>query len=198
MGVWSGKHWRDLVSDQPCSQASDTTSCERSALRGISLRWSQGGGSEEPEDAASLPSGDADGGARLNYFTLAVKRSDFRLPTGPSQRLFAGKGGGGEEEEEGEGCVNLMCPGTKAIGGGGGRGWGGVGGAEKMLVLVVVITAVGEQRAHVGPCVSSQGVSGGAANLRRHSPSPRIKPTHKRLNLHDGICKAAKSSVSPD
>lgn len=28
---------------------------------------------------------------------------------------------------------------------------GGWRGAEKMLVLVVVITAVGEQRAHVGP-----------------------------------------------
>lgn len=33
----------------------------------------------------------------LNYLTLVVERSDFRLPTGPSQRLFAGKSGGGEE-----------------------------------------------------------------------------------------------------
>lgn len=31
--------------------------------------------------------------------------------------------GGGRRR--GEGGVNLMCPGTKAIGGGGGRGWGG-------------------------------------------------------------------------
>lgn len=91
------------------------------------------------------------------------------------------------------GCVNLMCPGTKATVEAGGAV------AEKMLVLVVVITAAGEQRAHVGPvCLVTGGGGGGVPNLWRHSPSPRIKQTHKWLNLHDGICNATKSSVSPD
>lgn len=95
----------------------------------------------------------------------------------------------------GEGGVNLMCPGTKAIGGGGGRGWGGgkdacSGGCNH--------SSGGAEGTRRPVCLVAGGEVGGAANLRRHSPSPRIKPTHKRLNLHDGICKAAKSSVSPD
>lgn len=73
------------------------------------------------------------------------------------------------------GCVNLMCPGTKVIEEAGG------GVAEKMLVLAVVITAVGEQRAHDGPvCLVAGG--GGWRGCLIFGVIAHLPASNKRTN----------------